>query len=45
MPTADRHGGRRDSQGVIGAGTGKLWADTTSGSIALLARPVEEAGE
>lgn len=42
VPTADRHGGRRDSQGVIGAGTGKLWADSTSGSIALLARPAEE---
>jgi hypothetical protein len=41
VPTADRHGGRRDSQGVIGAGTGRLWADTTSGSIALLARAVE----
>jgi hypothetical protein len=36
-------GARRDSQGVIGAGTGKLWADSTSGSIALLARPAEEA--
>jgi hypothetical protein len=43
VPTADRHGGRRDSQGVIGAGTGKLWADSTSGSIALLARPAEES--
>jgi len=42
VPAADRHGGRRDSQGVIGGGTGKLWADSTSGSIALLARPAEE---
>lgn len=42
VPGADRHGGRRDSQGVIGAGGGKLWADSASGSIALLARPAEE---
>jgi hypothetical protein len=30
----------RDSRGVLGAGEGKLWASTTSGSISLLARPV-----
>jgi hypothetical protein len=37
----NRHG-PNTSQGLIGAGTGKLWAETVSGSIALLARPVEE---
>ncbi|PZF92561.1 DUF4097 family beta strand repeat-containing protein [Micromonospora deserti] len=30
-----------DSEGVLGAGEGKLWASATSGSIALLARPVD----
>ncbi|MFG3707397.1 DUF4097 domain-containing protein [Micromonospora sp. NPDC047670] len=35
-----------DSEGVLGAGEGKLWASATSGSIALLARPVgDEEGE
>ncbi|SCL66244.1 Putative adhesin [Micromonospora citrea] len=28
-----------DSEGVLGAGEGRLWASATSGSIALLARP------
>ncbi|MET8086975.1 DUF4097 family beta strand repeat-containing protein [Micromonospora sp. NPDC005237] len=28
------------SEGVLGAGEGKLWASATSGSISLLARPV-----
>jgi hypothetical protein len=32
----------KNSQGVLGAGEGKLWASSTSGSIALLARPVNE---
>ncbi|MEU8083626.1 DUF4097 family beta strand repeat-containing protein [Micromonospora sp. NPDC049101] len=31
--------------GVLGAGDGKLWASTTSGSIALLARAVDHDGE
>ncbi|MEV4626088.1 DUF4097 family beta strand repeat-containing protein [Micromonospora sp. NPDC049523] len=31
----------KDSHGVLGAGEGKLWANSTSGSIALLARPVD----
>ncbi|MEV4842932.1 DUF4097 family beta strand repeat-containing protein [Micromonospora matsumotoense] len=31
----------KDSHGVLGAGEGKLWASATSGSIALLARPVD----
>jgi hypothetical protein len=30
-----------DSRGVLGAGHGKLWATSASGSIALLARPVD----
>ncbi|MER7890586.1 DUF4097 family beta strand repeat-containing protein [Micromonospora sp. NPDC094482] len=33
------------SEGVIGAGEGKLWASATSGSIALLARPVGDDEE
>ncbi|KWV30689.1 DUF4097 family beta strand repeat-containing protein [Micromonospora rifamycinica] len=32
----------KDSHGVLGAGAGKLWASATSGSIALLARPVDD---
>ncbi|MDQ7907193.1 DUF4097 family beta strand repeat-containing protein [Phytohabitans sp. ZYX-F-186] len=32
----------RDAQGVLGAGEGKLWASTTSGSIALLSRPAPD---
>lgn len=32
----------KDAQGVLGAGEGKLWASTTSGSIALLARPAPD---
>ncbi|MEV0153155.1 DUF4097 family beta strand repeat-containing protein [Micromonospora sp. NPDC050686] len=35
--------GVRDSHGVLGAGTGKLWASATSGSVALLSRPVAAA--
>ncbi|GHJ05737.1 hypothetical protein TPA0907_01040 [Micromonospora humidisoli] len=31
----------KDSHGVLGAGAGKLWVSATSGSIALLARPVD----
>ncbi|QDY10386.1 hypothetical protein FJK98_27250 [Micromonospora sp. HM134] len=31
----------KDSHGVLGTGAGKLWASATSGSIALLARPVD----
>ncbi|MFC4147095.1 DUF4097 domain-containing protein [Micromonospora mangrovi] len=34
-------GAVKDSHGVLGGGDGKLWASATSGSIALLARPVE----
>ncbi|MFI7605813.1 DUF4097 family beta strand repeat-containing protein [Micromonospora sp. NPDC049366] len=35
-----------NSEGVLGAGDGKLWASATSGSIALLARRVDdEEGE
>ena len=33
----------KDSHGVLGAGEGRLWASATSGSIALLARPVATA--
>jgi hypothetical protein len=32
----------KESTGVIGDGEGKLWASTTSGSIALLSRPVDD---
>ncbi|MEU8286716.1 DUF4097 family beta strand repeat-containing protein [Micromonospora sp. NPDC048905] len=35
----------RNSEGVLGAGNGKLWASATSGSIALLARAVDHDGE
>ncbi|MFI1193362.1 hypothetical protein ACH4T9_08885 [Micromonospora sp. NPDC020750] len=38
-------GGMRESEGVIGTGAGKLWASATSGSIALLARPVDDEME
>ncbi|SCG57990.1 DUF4097 family beta strand repeat-containing protein [Micromonospora inositola] len=38
-------GATKDSHGVLGAGDGKLWASATSGSIALLARPVDETDE
>ncbi|SBT50695.1 DUF4097 family beta strand repeat-containing protein [Micromonospora narathiwatensis] len=38
-------GSIKDSHGVIGSGGGKLWASATSGSIALLARPVEDAAD
>ncbi|MGX1614475.1 DUF4097 family beta strand repeat-containing protein [Micromonospora chalcea] len=33
----------KDSHGVLGGGAGRLWASATSGSIALLARPVATA--
>ncbi|MET7373685.1 DUF4097 family beta strand repeat-containing protein [Micromonospora arida] len=33
------------SEGVLGAGEGKLWASATSGSIALLARAVDDDAE
>ncbi|MBQ1046651.1 DUF4097 family beta strand repeat protein [Micromonospora sp. C72] len=36
-------GSIKDSHGVLGGGTGRLWASATSGSIALLARPVATA--
>lgn len=32
----------RESHGVLGAGDGKLWASSTSGSISLLSRPVDD---
>ncbi|MGN9906494.1 DUF4097 family beta strand repeat-containing protein [Phytohabitans sp. LJ34] len=32
----------KDAEGVLGAGEGKLWASTTSGSIALLSRPAPD---
>ncbi|MFJ6198279.1 DUF4097 family beta strand repeat-containing protein [Micromonospora sp. NPDC092111] len=35
----------KDSHGVLGAGAGKLWASATSGSIALLSRPVDDDQE
>ncbi|WP_433551383.1 DUF4097 family beta strand repeat-containing protein [Micromonospora zamorensis] len=35
----------RSSEGVLGAGEGKLWASATSGSIALLARAVDNDSE
>ncbi|SCF11329.1 DUF4097 family beta strand repeat-containing protein [Micromonospora mirobrigensis] len=35
-------GATKDSHGVLGGGAGKLWASATSGSIALLARPVTD---
>lgn len=38
-------GSVKDSHGVLGAGEGKLWASATSGSIALLARPVDDQNE
>ncbi|MGQ5261875.1 DUF4097 family beta strand repeat-containing protein [Micromonospora sp. ZYX-F-536] len=34
-----------NSEGVLGAGEGKLWASATSGSIALLVRPVADDEE
>jgi hypothetical protein len=37
----DQPWGVKDVRGVLGAGAGKLWASSTSGSVALLARPVE----
>ncbi|MEV0428372.1 DUF4097 family beta strand repeat-containing protein [Micromonospora sp. NPDC050495] len=41
--SAGQHGfgAVKDSHGVLGGGAGKLWASAISGSIALLARPVE----
>jgi hypothetical protein len=36
-------GGRNNSaRGVLGTGTGRLWANATSGKISLLRRPVDE---
>jgi hypothetical protein len=32
----------KDVHGVLGSGAGKLWANTTSGSISLLARPAPD---
>jgi hypothetical protein len=43
--TSSGYGPVKDSHGVLGAGEGKLWASATSGSIALLARPVEDADD
>ncbi len=34
--------GLKDMRGQLGAGTGKLWVNSTSGSVALLARPVDD---
>ncbi|MDG4823079.1 DUF4097 family beta strand repeat-containing protein [Asanoa sp. WMMD1127] len=42
---SERHGASRHRRGDLGRGTGKLWATTVSGSIALLASPVDEEGE
>ncbi|SNT14268.1 Putative adhesin [Asanoa hainanensis] len=41
----ERHGSSQHRRGHLGGGTGKLWATTVSGSIALLARPVDDGGE
>lgn len=43
--TTSTIGAVSDSEGVLGAGDGKLWASATSGSIALLARPVDDDEE
>lgn len=32
----------KDVHGILGSGAGKLWANTTSGSISLLARPASD---
>jgi hypothetical protein len=45
VPERAGFGGMRSSEGVIGAGGGTLWASATSGSIALLARPVVDEEE
>lgn len=37
-----RHGANRTARGVLGQGAGRLWVTTVSGSVALLARPVED---
>jgi hypothetical protein len=42
---AEKHGASQHRRGVLGPGTGKLWATTVSGSIALLARPVDDDEE
>lgn len=39
-----RSGRRNSAEGVLGTGTGKLRVSTTSGSIALLSRPVDDEG-
>ncbi len=41
----DGRPGSRDARGVLGAGAGRLEASTTSGSIALLARPTPGGDE
>ena len=41
----EKHGASQHRRGVLGLGTGKLWATTVSGSIALLARPVDDDEE
>ncbi|KKJ99263.1 DUF4097 family beta strand repeat-containing protein [Micromonospora sp. HK10] len=45
--SAGQHGfgAVQDSHGVLGGGAGKLWASAISGSIALLARPVEDTDD
>ncbi|MFC7549537.1 DUF4097 domain-containing protein [Plantactinospora sp. GCM10030261] len=40
--TGDGPSWSRDGYGVLGGGDGQLWATSTSGSIALLSRPLEE---
>ena len=42
---SEKRGSSQHRRGVLGRGTGKLWATTVSGSIALLARPVDDEGE
>ena len=37
-----KYGSSHTSRGVLGQGAGKLWVTTVSGSIALLARPVDD---
>ncbi|MFB9235368.1 DUF4097 domain-containing protein [Plantactinospora siamensis] len=42
LSAADGPPWAREAQGVLGAGDGKLWATSVSGSIALLSRPVDD---
>jgi hypothetical protein len=37
--------GIKDMRGVLGAGAGKLWVNSTSGSVSLLARPAADFDE